>query len=318
MRCLRVCGSLVLGCILFYSIPTDAQVVRTGDAAVRGLREADFPRIHQLAENVYAYEELNGPASQSLSFTTNSLIVVTSEGVLVADGQGSVAKTERLVEEIARITPLPIRYMVICADHRDHIAGNSAFPDEVTFIAHPTSKAVIERQQESGRGPSIPIPQETVSDRRVLTMGDTVIEILFLGRAHTGGDLQVFLPEENILFMGETFFNRIYPSVGGGMTAYPSEWLESVKRAEAMNADWYLADHGFVDPPDVMREELENFRRALENLISEATRLHDDGVPVERAFRLMNLGEFQYWFRAAMNMPDAVRQVYRELDGELD
>ncbi len=54
-----------------------------------------------------------------------------------------------------------------------------------------------------------------MSDRRVLTMGDTEIEILFLGRGHTGGDLMVFLPEENILFMGETFFNRIYPSVGG-------------------------------------------------------------------------------------------------------
>ena len=255
---------------LFSAIPVRAQVVRTGDAAVRGLRESDFPRIQQIAENVYAYEEINGPASESMSFTVNSLIVVTSEGVLVADGQGTVAKTERLIEEIARITPQPIRYVVVCADHSDHIGGNSAFPDDVTFIAHPTSKAVIERQY----APAVPIPQETVSDRRVLTMGDTEIEILFLGRAHTGGDLMVFLPEEKILFMGETFFNRIYPSVGGALTGYPIEWVETVRRAE--------------------------------------------GVPLQRAFLLMNLGEFQYWFRAAMNMPDAVRQVYRELDGELD
>ena len=42
------------------------------------------------------------------------------------NGQGSVAKTRRMVEEIGKLTTQPIRYMVICADHGDHIAGNSA------------------------------------------------------------------------------------------------------------------------------------------------------------------------------------------------
>ena len=200
----------VFVCLLFCIVSAEAQVVRTGDASIRGLRESDFPRIQQIAENVYAYEELNGPASESMSFTVNSLIVVTSEGVLVADGQGTVAKTERLIEEIARITPQPIRYVVVCADHSDHIGGNSAFPDDVTFIAHPTSKSVIEQQY----APAVPIPQETVSDRRVLTLGDTEIEILFLGRAHTGGDLMVFLPEENILFMGRNLLQPNIPVCG--------------------------------------------------------------------------------------------------------
>ena len=36
-------------------------------------------------------------------------------------------------------------------------------------------------------------------------MGDTEIDVLFLGRAHTGGDLEVYLPREKILFMSEVF-----------------------------------------------------------------------------------------------------------------
>jgi glyoxylase-like metal-dependent hydrolase (beta-lactamase superfamily II) len=305
---------ITIAALLACTVPADAQIVRTADATVRGFVESDFPRLKKLADNVYVYEDLNGDLSGNLAFTTNSFIVITPDGVLVADGQGSVVKTRRLVETIATLTDQPIRYVVVCADHGDHVAGNSAFPADATFIAHPTSKAVLERMAE--RMP-MPIPQEVVSDRRVLRMGGTEIQILFLGRAHTGGDLHVYLPGEDILFMGEAFFNRLYPSVGGNRSAYPIEWIETIRRAEAMNARLYVPDHGFVDSPDILREELTNFRRALENLVSESRRLHAAGVPLENAYRQINLGEFQYWYRAANNMPDAVRQVYLEIEGKL-
>ena len=303
--------------------PVYTQVVRTADATVRGLTQDDFPRIKKLAENVYAYEDLNGSIDSNLAFTTNSLIVITSAGVLVADGQGSVEKTKRLVDEIGKLTTQPIRYVVIGADHGDHINGNSAFPSNATFIAHPTSKAVIERQAATaGRGGGagatrVPVPQETVSDKRVLMMGGTEIQILFLGRAHTGGDLLVNLPKDGILFMSEAFFNRLYPSVGGNRSGRPIEWIETIKKAEALKARMYVPNHGFVDGPQVLNEELVNFRRALENLVSEARRLHAAKVPLENAPRQMNLGEFQYWYRAANNMPDAVRNVYLEIEGKL-
>jgi cyclase len=312
---------MFLATALVVPVAADAQIVRTADATVRGLRENDFPRLVTLAENVYAYEDLNGDLGSNLAFTTNSLIVVTPEGVVVVDGQGSVAKTRRLVERIRAITPQPIRYVIIGADHGDHIAGNSAFPAGVTFIAHPTSKGVIERlaaaRTPQSTAAPVPVPQETVADRRVLTLGGVEMQILFLGRAHTGGDLQVFLPRDGILFMSEVFFNRLYPSVGGNRSGRPIEWIETIKKAEAMGARVYVPNHGFVDSPDVLGEELVNFRRALENLVSESRRLHDAGVPLETAYRNINLGEFQYWYRAANNMPDAVRNVYLELDGQL-
>ena len=321
---MRRLTTLALAGLLLCGGPAGAQIVRTADATVRGLRESNFPRIIKLAENVYAYEDLNGDISSNLAFTTNSLIVVTSQGVLVADGQGSVAKTKRMVEEIGKLTTQPIRYMVVCADHGDHIAGNSALPSNVTLIAHPTSKAVIERgaQAAAGRGgaaaaATVLVPQETVSDKRVLRMGDTEIQILFLGRAHTGGDLHIFLPRENILFMSEAFFNRLYPSVGGSRSAYPIEWIETIKKAEALNARVMVPGHGFVDSPDVLKEEVVAFRRALENLVSESRRMQGAKVSMENAPRSINLGEFQYWYRAANNMPDAVRQVYLELEGKL-
>src|SRR6476620_7155592 len=80
-------------------------VVRTANPITRGFQETDFPRTVKVADNVYTYEDFHaGPEK----FTTTDMFVVTSDGVLVADGQGSVEETKRLVEAIAKVTPKPI------------------------------------------------------------------------------------------------------------------------------------------------------------------------------------------------------------------
>src|SRR5437868_4230401 len=187
-------------------------VVRTADPAKRGLKETDFPRTIKVADNVYTYEDFHaGPEK----FTTTNMFVVTDRGVLVADGQGSPAETKRLVDAIAKITPQPIKFVVICSDHGDHTGGNASFPRDVKYVVNPFSKAILDEQAEraaepsrSGRGSAVrwtlPIDAELVAQRKPLMVGNEPFEILFLGRAHTGGDLSVYLPRHKILFLSET------------------------------------------------------------------------------------------------------------------
>src|SRR5262249_13324159 len=70
----------------------------------------DLPAMSKLAENVFVYEHLD-PTKAGV--TANNLVVVTNEGVLVADGQGTVENTTALVDAIKRLTPQPIRYVVV-------------------------------------------------------------------------------------------------------------------------------------------------------------------------------------------------------------
>jgi glyoxylase-like metal-dependent hydrolase (beta-lactamase superfamily II) len=305
-------GLAAAGAAVRAQAPVD-EVIRTADINVRGLKRSDFPKVHRLADNVYVYSGLQQRADIEMEFTTNNLFVVTPEGVLVADAQITEADTRQLLAAIATVTPLPVRYVVIGSDHNDHVGGNTAFPAGTTFIAHPTSKAVIEARNRTA-AVQLPIPTDTVSDKKTLMLGGTEIQVLFLGRAHTGGDLSVFLPRENILFMSEAYFNRLFPSLYGG---YPSDWVATLKKAEAMNAAIYVPGHGFIDSPRVLHEELVSFRQSVEKVVSEGYRLRAAGVPPARAARSAILGPFGYWTRAAQNLPEALARVYAEAAGEL-
>jgi len=322
----RTLGLTVLcaGALLSWPARPSAQstVVRTADPIKRGLKESDFPRTVKVADNIYTYEDFHAGDEK---FTTTNLFVITDAGVLVGDGQGSPAATKRLVEAIAKMTRQPIKYVVICSDHGDHTAGNAAFPAGVTYIVHPTSKAILDRSAESARsrrssdqGPAdvwqLPANAVLVSDKQSFTLGQQQFDVMFLGRAHTGGDLAVWLPQQRLLFLSEIFLNRVFPAM---RSAYPSEWVKALDRAETMNANIYIAGHGFTETGPVSREELAAYRRALQAVIAEARRLHDAGVPVDEAIKKADFGELAQWTLSRSQGPIAIRKVYEELDGKL-
>ncbi len=299
--------------ILLVSAVAAAQVVRTGDPVKRGLSETDFPRIQTLAEGVYSYEQLRSAGAET--FTTVSLFVVSDVGVLVADGQGSVAETQRMIDEIATITSQPIKHVVIGSDHGDHTAGNRAFPADVTYYAHPTSKALLDAAASRADSSPAAVSKITPVERQTtVTLSGTEIQILFLGRAHTGGDLSIYLPKEKVLFMSEAYLNRIFPAM---RSAYPSEWVTTIERAQAMDVTTYVPGHGFVESPVVLREELETARQALVQVIAEGRRLHMAGVPVADAMTQAQFGDLETWTLRSSQGPTAIRRVYLELDGGL-
>ncbi len=294
----------------------DPDPLRTADPYARGYTDDDFPRVRELAPGVHSYEQLRSAGDER--FTTVSMFVVTDEGVLVADGQGSPAETRRLVETIAAITDRPITHVVVCSDHGDHTAGNSEFPADARFYAHPTSRAVLRRAADNpdrpATAPPVVVPTHLVETAETLHLGGREIRILFLGRAHTGGDLVVHLPAERIVFMSEAYLNRVFPAM---RSAYPSEWVAMIEAAQALDAHTYVPGHGFVDSPEVLAEELETYRRALVQVIDEATRLHAAGLTLEQAVEQADFGDLETWSLRSSQAPRAVARVYMELNGEL-
>lgn len=294
--------------------------VSNADIAVRGLTVDDFPRWKELAPNVYAYEGLHAPI-QGEVINTVSLIVITGDGILVADGQGDVAQSRAMVQTIRKLSSEPVKYMVVASDHGDHTGGNAAFRaafPNIVFISSPVSQKTLERDENP--------PTETVSDERTITMGDTEIQILNLGRAHTGGDLVVYLPESRVLFMSEIYLRGVFPAM---RSAYPSEWVRTIEKAQALDVSIYVPGHGFIDDPATMKSDLESSRKAIAAVIAEAKRLHEAGLSCSPAVRgqptptpceaaeKADWGAYADWALAGSQARTAILKVYEELEGKL-
>jgi glyoxylase-like metal-dependent hydrolase (beta-lactamase superfamily II) len=239
--------------------------------------------------------------------------------VLLADGQGSVEATRKLVDAIRKITDRPIRWYVVGSDHGDHTAGNSVLPDGITYIVHPASRRQMQTdattaKPAAGRPPVVVPPTEMSGDKQVIDVGGTEVQVLFLGRAHTGGDLSVYLPKSRILFMSEAYLNRVFPAM---RSAYPSEWVKAIDRALAMDVDRYIPGHGFIEEPKASREELVEYQKALKSVIAEIQRLHKLGLPPDEARKQANWGACKDWMLADQQDIVAIRKVYEEREGKL-
>jgi cyclase len=300
---LVLCGSALL-----------AQV-RTADPIKRGLQLTDFPRFVKLAENVYGYEEIRQPG-----MTTVSMVVIGRNGVLIADGQGNPQATQTMLDRIKTLTPLPVRWYVVGSDHGDHTGGNAVLPKDITFIVHPTSRAQLVKDSIAGAAANPPrvvvVPAKAMTaDTQTVDVGGIEARVMFLGRAHTGGDLMVYLPRQRVLFMSEAFLNRVFPAM---RSASPTEWVATVDRALAMKGvDRYIPGHGFIEEPAASREELMNFRAALVAVIAEVKRLHALGLSQADAVAQANWGQYADWFIRDQQAPIAVRRIYDEIEGKL-
>lgn len=278
----------------------------TADPFARGLGHDDFPRVTEIAPGVFTWEQLRSAGEEW--FTTVSLFVVGDEGVLVADGQGNVEETQRLLDHIAVTHALPVTHLVIGSDHGDHTGGNEAFPDDLRIFAHPRSDAQL---RAADRAPATDLVHTAT---RVDFSGHT-IDLLYLGPAHTGGDLVVHLPEPGVLFMSEAYLHRVFPAM---RSACPTGWASMLERAQLLDAEIPVPGHGFIDAPGVLVAELDTFREAVLAVVAEGRRLYEAGAPIDVALEQADFGPFASWSLAEGQGPTALRRVYDELEGRLE
>jgi cyclase len=240
---------------------------------------------------------------------TVSLFVVGNDGVLLADGQSNPANTQQLLDAIAKVTPKPLKWYIVASDHGDHTGGNSVLPKDLTYVVTPASKAALERMKNA-----VVPPAAMGGDRQSINVGGIEVQAIFAGRAHTGGDLLVYLPKQKILFMSEAYLNRVFPAM---RSAYPSEWVTMIDRALAMDVDIFVPGHGFVETAKASREELVEYQKALKYVIGEVQRLHKLGLSAEDARKQANWGPYKEWYLADSQDIIAIRKIYEELEGRL-
>ena len=191
------------------------------------------------------------------NFISNAAFIVGKNGVVVVDALGSPALAKRLIQAIAKITPLKVTHVIVTHYHADHIYGLQEFKKiGAKVIAHPAAKEYLhsdtaKHRLAASRAELFPwidentklIEADTWIDKDVaLNLSGVDLLIKYAGPAHTPEDLIVFFDGEKILFAGDLVFRGRIPFIGP--TADTASWIASLKTMQDLNASAVVPGHG--------------------------------------------------------------------------
>ena len=132
-------------------------------------------------------------------------------------------------------------------------------------------------------------PNVTLKDQMTLFSGSREIQIRFLGRAHTAGDVVVFLPREKVVITGD-FMTAALSNMSDG---FVDEWVDTLENLKKLDFEVVLPGHGeaFTD-----RRKIDYFQAYLRDVWTEMGRLKREGVPVEEAAKRVDLTKHREHF----------------------
>jgi glyoxylase-like metal-dependent hydrolase (beta-lactamase superfamily II) len=125
-------------------------------------------------------------------------------------------------------------------------------------------------------------PNVTYSSKMVLHEGQRDIELLFLGRGHTGGDTVVFLPRERIVCTGDLMESRL-AYMGD---AFFDEWVATLEALKKLDFALVLPGHGTPFPNKSL---ITAFQSYLTDLTKQAADLRKQGLSAEQAAQRVDL-----------------------------
>jgi glyoxylase-like metal-dependent hydrolase (beta-lactamase superfamily II) len=153
-------------------------------------------------------------------------------------------------------------------------------------------------------------PNVTYTSKLVLHKGPREIQLLFLGRGHTGGDTVVFLPRERIVCTGDLMESQL-AYMGD---AFFDEWVATLEALKKLDFDVVLPGHG---APFRDKGHITAFQSYLTDVTAQVTNLKKQGVAAEEAAKRVDLTAHQKDF-PQIRGPGAdlrgVRRIYEWLD----
>ena len=279
--------------------------------------------LEQLADGVFAYTAQGDP---------NVGAIVGTDAILAIEARATPLMAQQWIDVIRdRIGAAPFGDLVLTHYHAVRTLGASAFGAR-RIVAHANTRALIEERgaedwaSEQGRMPrlfagaeTIPgltHPTTTFDDRMTVDLGNRVVELKYLGRGHTSGDLVVWLPEERICFAGDLVEAQAAPYMGD---AHVADWSTStLDHVAALDAEQLVGGRGpVVRGPDVAAA-IDDTRAFLRTTLEGTRAERDAGGTVREAFERVHaaLAPRYAGFPIFEHcMPFNVQRTWDELEG---
>ncbi len=284
--------------------------------------------LRELARDVYACLQ----PDRGLGTSNSGLL--NRGGGLVVDTFWDLPHTRQMIDTYARVWKAPARRVVNTHRNGDHCWGNQLFPD-AEIIGHRLCAAEFGKERPefmqtlrnsgSSSDPALAAfarrladwdfagielrpPQTLVDERLTIDLDGIQAHLIYVGPAHTSGDLIVHLPAERIVFTGDILFRLCTPI---GWEGTYDRWIAALDRIVALAPDVVVPGHGPVCGLEGPRE----MKAYLQYVRAESKRLFDRGLSAVEAAKRIDLGPYAGWTEPE-RIVFQVERAYRELRGE--
>jgi glyoxylase-like metal-dependent hydrolase (beta-lactamase superfamily II) len=270
----------------------------------------------KVSSHVYYFRGEPGMASaENKGFMSNAGFVVTNDGVVVFDALATPVLGEAMLKAIRKITPQPVRRVIISHYHADHFYGLQAFKAQgaaqggaqgIEVWAHENGRASLNsdftlerlRQRRAALHPWVDentrlVPADrwlSFKDARPVSfeLGGLHFRVIESAGAHSAEDVMLFVEEDGILFAGDLFFTGRIPFVG---EADSKVWLAALDRMLEAKPRIVIPGHG--EASDRTMQDMQLTRDYLLFLRKKMGEAVADLVPFEEAYQQVDWSPFE-------------------------
>jgi len=260
-----------------YFISTVSALLLSSMLSVAQQQESKPVKLNTISDNIY--EVLDGKGARSGIF-------IGENAIMVIDAKQDEISVKQTLEEIAKLSDKPIKYLVNTHSDADHVTGNQFFPTSVAIISHENCRKEFFHTKRDGsisewnKPELLPfIPAITFEEQLELYFGTEKVELLYFGVGHTTGDLVVYFADQKTAFIGDQIFTarpQLIHAYKGGNSFEHVKTL--TKMLAELDAEKFFSGHSdMVDRAGIQKhiDEMKILQDSIKSMINSDKTLDD-------------------------------------------
>ena len=315
--------SIFIIILFFVSCDEQSEINVSNSGINEGLSEEhrnEFRRdIIEVTEGVYS----------AIGFgLANSIMIETSDGLVIVDTLGSEERATEVLEEFRKISSKPIKGIIFTHNHLDHIGGTTIFAQgaepeiyaqenilyNIDNISTTIRPIIFER---SARQFGIPLSEDQIVHQGIggfleINAGSTIgllrptitfndkldlkIDDLEIELAHVPGEtddhLYVWLPDKKAVMVGDNFyrtFANLY-AIRGTKFRNPMEWVHSIDKIRELDAEYLIPSHSRpIVGKENIAKALQDYRDGIQFVHDQTIRHINKGLMPDEIAKLVKL-----------------------------
>jgi len=176
----------------------------------------------EVGEGLYAFTAEGDP---------NAGVIIGDDSVMIVEAQATPRLARKVIECVRSVTDKPITHLALTHYHAVRVLGASAYGAPQIVMSEKARAMVAERGQEDWDSefdrfprlfqgheeiPGLTWPTTTFDGRMTVYLGKRRIDLMQLGRAHTAGDMVVYVPDQNVMLRVTSWSTTLPATAGTG------------------------------------------------------------------------------------------------------